>query len=86
MTKKDTRFDDVEIGDEFHRLTVTSKPWKCPVRKQLKVNVKCMCGVEKTAIVMRLFSGNVKSCGCLNKERHSQFCGLLRMDARKKKR
>ena len=84
MTRKPSRFLSVEIGDEYDRLTVISKPWKCPRFGQWKVRVKCKCGTVKDAIIQRMVIGNVRSCGCLNKERHSRFCVMLKVDAMNK--
>ena len=54
-------------GKQFGRLTVLNYAgegqWNC----------KCECGNEVTIRTYNLNSGNTKSCGCLQKERASEF-------------
>ena len=58
------------VGQVFGRLTVKAEAgvakygtrWLCA----------CLCGKEVTALTFTLRNGNVKSCGCLQKERTSK--------------
>lgn len=55
------------IGATFGRLTVVE-----PVRERVRNNIaflcRCECGGEKVAIGSDLKRGNVRSCGCLQRE------------------
>ena len=85
MVRKPSRFLDVTIGQVFGRLTIQSEPFKCRKWGQWMVTVKCECGVVKPARIRQMMVGNVKSCGCLNKERHDKFYKLLSMKEKKNK-
>lgn len=60
------------IGQRFGRLVVLKVNGKrsYPSRKQCisMMTVKCDCGVVKDVLLTSLTSGNVKSCGCFNRE------------------
>lgn len=54
---------------KFNRFTVIEPVWIIKNgRKQKKWKCVCKCGTVKTHLTFDLTSGNVKSCGCYNKE------------------
>jgi hypothetical protein len=56
------KFNKLEVLS-FYRVENKTKRWIC----------KCICGNEKTVRTGDLISGNVKSCGCLDKEHKDEF-------------
>lgn len=65
-----------EVGHRFERLVILDST---PIiqliggSKIKKYKVRCDCGVEKAVRGTDLWDGTTKSCGCLSKEKHSQW-------------
>src|SRR5688572_4155334 len=57
------------LGERFGRLTVSDPTVVRGKRNERALRFKCDCGVEMVAIISRVRSGQVKSCGCLRRER-----------------
>lgn len=64
-------YDHELIGERFGRLVVGS-PRKERIRNNIAFNCRCDCGQEQIAIGADLKRGNVRSCGCLQREIASQ--------------
>lgn len=60
-------FDHELIGERFGRLVVQS-PRKERIRNNIAFNCLCDCGETQIAIGADLKRGNVRSCGCLQRE------------------
>jgi hypothetical protein len=62
-----------EIGERFHRLTVTGTPvndlYKTGSPSPTGIPVICDCGKKKTVWLYSLLGGSCKSCGCLRSEK-----------------
>lgn len=58
---------EIKSGDQFGRLTVVreGEP-ETPGRR--RIVCRCACGVEVTAGLIALTTGNTKSCGCLSRD------------------
>ena len=57
----------VQPGDCFGRLTVIKELQ--PPNKERWILCKCSCGQEKKIRLYNLTKGNIRSCGCLRRER-----------------
>lgn len=64
-----TQKDQIEIGQVYHYLTITEKPYREKKGRytQWRVTCCCKCGIKKDVRVRDLFAGTVKSCGCYNR-------------------
>lgn len=68
----------VEPGQTYGRLTVINEAPRASHRKR-RVNCRCQCGEVRTIDLVRLQSGDARSCGCIWRERageHSRTHGL----------
>lgn len=62
----------IQIGDCFGRLTVLEDTGKRGPAKEKIWRLKCGCGEQVEVRTSNLRSGNTRSCGCLNRERHRE--------------
>lgn len=60
------------IGHRYGRLEIIATPPRKQHSGGRRVTVRCDCGTEKTVTTAGLYSGRVKSCGCLNRERQAE--------------
>jgi len=64
---KRNKFPDIQIGEVFTRLTVTSNQIINEGGYKVRECI-CACGTPKTVMEIHLKSQNTKSCGCLARE------------------
>jgi hypothetical protein len=57
------------IGQKFNKVELIEIIYPSKEIKHTKYKYRCECGVEKYAPIARLYSGRVKSCGCLTAQR-----------------
>ncbi len=76
------------LGQRFHRLLVVSKFHKVEGdKKRIHWLCKCDCGNTTSTKASHLINGNVKSCGCLMRERHTKHghCKTITKNKRQRK-
>ena len=66
-TSANERYKD-EIGKTYGRLTVLGFLNETVSARYLNCQCLCLCGKEKTSLLIYLQRGNTSSCGCLKKE------------------
>lgn len=66
------------IGQKFGRLTI--KKFVERKKSNLYYECECECGGTKTTTLQSLRSGLTQSCGCLQKEKASEFVNSARVD------
>ena len=70
ITSNRTKID--LTGEEFDRLTVLSENPKRSKGGRIRWNCVCVCGAYTTVTGYDLVSRQIKSCGCLNREKSTE--------------
>lgn len=64
---------DEYVGKKFNHLTLVKNLNKIDKNNSKLALFKCDCGKEKELVFTQVLSGNVTSCGCLNKGKNSNL-------------
>ncbi len=64
---------EIQIGQKFHHLTFDGLAPKRDGDSRKYARFHCDCGVDVVKLLTKVTQGNVKSCGCLRRDRLVEF-------------